>query len=198
MELSPLNSKGLLFYNICSTSSQLRVTRESVVCHSCLHFIILYFSLMIYSCHAKVVMETMTAVLTKWSAMLHDKAGVEWGWKGVRRRGKWPLIVTHWTHSTARVAIDGYLALRKAHGPCYSTWFPVDITPISGSKSFQLLDSHQLQGFCSVWKLMPEGQRTFQFSPSYLSFVTLLYYQRVWEVVKKKESSWPVGIPVCL
>lgn len=89
----------------------------------------------------------MIAVLTKRSAMLHDKAGVERGWKGVRGRGEWPLIVTDWTHSTARVAIDGYLALRKAHGPRYSTRSPVNVTLLNDSKNFQLQDSHQRQGF---------------------------------------------------
>lgn len=89
----------------------------------------------------------MIAVLTKRSAMLHDKAGVERGWKGVRGRGEWPLIVTDWTHSTARVAIDGYPALRKAHGPRYSTQFPVNITLLNDSKNFQLQDDNHHQGF---------------------------------------------------
>lgn len=89
----------------------------------------------------------MITVLTKRSAMLHDKAGVERGWKGVRGRGEWPLIVTDWTHSTARVAIDGYLALRKAHGPRYSTRFPVNITLLNDSKNFQLQNGNQRQGF---------------------------------------------------
>lgn len=92
-------------------------------------------------------MEIMIAVLTKRPAMLHDKAGVERGWKGVRGRGEWPLIVTDRTHSTARVAIDGYLALRKAHGPHYSTRFPVNVTLLNDSQNFQPQDGNQRQGF---------------------------------------------------
>lgn len=122
MELPP----GPLFYNVCprknivetesSNSSQFRVT-SGWYRSPRLSLVTLHFSPVIYSCHVKAGAEIMITVLTKRSAMLHDKAGVERGWKGVRGRGEWPLIVTDWTHSAARVAIDGYLALRKAHGP---------------------------------------------------------------------------------
>lgn len=171
MELLPPNSKGPLFYNVCALLPTLG-SPESGVGHSCLNFATLYFSLAVDSCHMKAVVEIVTAVLTQRSAMLHDNAGVEWGWKGVCGRGKRPLIVTHWTHSATRVAIDGYLALRKAHGPCYSTWFPANVTPLNDSRRFQRQVSNQRQGFYLSWKLLSEGQSTFLFSVfSILSFI---------------------------
>lgn len=129
---------------------------------------------MTYGCHVKVVMEITTAVLTKRPAVWHDHAGVEWGWEGVCRRGEWPLIVTHWTHSATRVAVDSDLALRKAQRTRYITGFPGNITPICDNKTFQLQDSNQLWGFYLFWKLVSEGPKTSstQFSLFFPLFLT--------------------------
>lgn len=115
-----------------------------------IHTDVLYFSHVVCTCCIEIVMEIMgTKLLTKGSAMLHDKAGVDGAWERVCWRGKRPLVVTHWTHSTTRVAIHCYLALRKvqrylviAHSSLSTSLLLVTIKVLQSHDSNQLPSSY--------------------------------------------------------